>query len=198
MPCYKIEGVIPVVHPEAYIHPTAVLIGDVHIGKLCYVGPNASLRGDFGRIILKDGANIQDNCVMHGFPETDTVIEVNGHVGHGAILHGCIVGKDALIGMNSVILDKAVIAERSIVAANSLVKAGFTCEPQHLILGSPAKVIRLLTEQEVAWKQEGTLAYQTLTQRCLASLEACEPLTTIEDNRPRLHTSTIKSKQSQS
>lgn len=186
MPIYKLEGVIPVVHPDAYVHPTAVLIGDVHISKNCYVGPNASLRGDFGRIILKEGANIQDNCVMHGFPNSDTVIDINGHVGHCAILHGCYIGKDALVGMNSVILDDALIADRCFVGANSLIKAGFTCKPQHLIIGSPGKVIRELTDKELQWKLKGTLAYQNLTQRCLKNLELCEPLTEIDSDRPKL------------
>ena len=107
MPSYSIEGVIPVVHPSAYVHPTAVLIGDVHIGPNCYVGPNASLRGDFGRIVLLAGANVQDNCVMHGFPQQDTVVEENGHIGHGAVLHSCIVRRDALVGMNAVVMDEA-------------------------------------------------------------------------------------------
>ena len=108
MPSYSIEGVVPVVHPSAYVHPTAVLIGDVWIGPDCYVGPAASLRADFGRIVLKQGSNVQDTCVMHAFPGMDTVVEKNGHVGHGAILHGCIVGEDAMVGMNAVIMDEAL------------------------------------------------------------------------------------------
>jgi len=110
---YSIDGVIPVVHHEAFVHPTAVLIGDVIIGPGCYVGPCASLRGDFGRLILKRGANLQDSCVMHGFPHTDTVIEEDGHIGHGAILHGCTIKRDALVGMNAVVMDGAVIGEES-------------------------------------------------------------------------------------
>ncbi len=113
MPSYSIEGVVPVVHPSAYVHPTAVLIGDVWIGPDCYVGPAASLRADFGRIILKQGSNVQDTCVMHAFPGMDTVVEKNGHVGHGAILHGCVVGEDAMVGMNAVVMDEAHIAPRS-------------------------------------------------------------------------------------
>ena len=142
MPSYSIEGVVPVVHPSAYVHPTAVLIGDVWIGPDCYVGPAASLRADFGRIILKQGSNVQDTCVMHAFPGMDTVVEKNGHVGHGAILHGCVVGEDAMVGMNAVVMDEAHIAPRSIVGACAFVKAKFTCEPGSLIVGSPAKVMR--------------------------------------------------------
>ncbi|WP_152206071.1 phenylacetic acid degradation protein PaaY [Marinobacter changyiensis] len=186
MPSYSIEGVVPVVHPSAYVHPTAVLIGDVWIGADCYVGPAASLRGDFGRIVLKEGSNIQDTCVMHAFPGMDTVIEKNGHVGHGAILHGCIIGEDALVGMNAVVMDEAVIAPRSIVGAGALVKAGFKCEPASLIVGTPAKVLRPLNDTEIAWKAKGTEEYQRLTRRSLASLEECQPLEAAESDRPRV------------
>lgn len=116
MPIYQIDGMTPVVPDESYVHPTAVLIGDVILGKGVYVGPNASLRGDFGRIVVKDGANIQDNCVMHGFPGQDTVVEEEGHIGHGAILHGCTIGRNALVGMSAVIIDGARIGENSIVS----------------------------------------------------------------------------------
>lgn len=186
MPCYKLDGVCPVVHPNAFVHPTAVLIGDVHVGEQCYVGPNASLRGDFGRIVMNKGSNIQDNCVVHGFPKSDTVIKENGHVGHGAVLHGCIVGTDSLIGMNAVILDNAEIASFSLVGAGAIVKAGFQCEEASLIIGSPAKVIRKLRDKEIEWKQLGTEEYQHLAQRCLQSLEECQPLAHVEENRVRM------------
>ncbi len=186
MPVYSIEGVIPVVHPSAYVHPSAVLIGDVWIGPNCYVGPAASLRGDFGRVVLKEGSNIQDTCVMHAFPGMDTVIERNGHVGHGAILHGCIVGEDAMVGMNAVVMDEAHIAPRSIVGAGALVKAGFQCEPGSLIVGAPAKVLRMLSDKEIAWKRRGTEEDQRLTRRSLASLVECPPLAEAEPDRPRV------------
>ncbi|MDB5958755.1 MAG: paaY, partial [Massilia sp.] len=121
---YEINGITPVVHPTAYVHPSAVLIGDVIVGPRCYVGPLASLRGDFGRLILEEGANLQDCCVMHGFPGDDTVVEVDGHIGHGAILHGCHVKRNAMVGMNCVVMDQAVVGEDSIIAANSFIKAG--------------------------------------------------------------------------
>ncbi|MBR9882492.1 MAG: phenylacetic acid degradation protein PaaY [Oceanospirillales bacterium] len=194
MPVYRLEGVTPVVDPTAYVHPTAVLIGDVIIGPHCYVGPNASLRGDFGRLILKEGANLQDNCVMHGFPDTDTVVEVDGHIGHGAILHGCRVERNAMVGMNAVVMDGAVIGEESIVAANAFVKAGFECPPRSLMVGSPAKVLRTLSDDEVKWKSEGTHEYQVLTRRCLASIELCEALTEVEADRPRVSASEVKPK----
>ena len=127
---YAIDGIVPVVDPTAYVHPSAVLIGDVIVGPGCYVGPCASLRGDFGRLILERGANLQDTCVMHGFPGTDTVVEEDGHIGHGAVLHGCRIGRNALVGMNAVIMDNAVVGESSIVAASAFVKAGAEIPPQ--------------------------------------------------------------------
>jgi phenylacetic acid degradation protein len=184
---YAIDGIVPVVDPTAFVHPTAVLIGDVIVGPDCYVGPCASLRGDFGRLILERGANLQDTCVMHGFPGTDTVVEEDGHVGHGAVLHGCRVGKNALIGMNAVIMDNAVIGESSIIAACAFVKAGVTIPPRSLAAGMPAKVLRTLSEEEIGWKSDGTRTYQDLTRRCLATMEETVPLTAVEANRKRIH-----------
>ncbi|OEY66363.1 phenylacetic acid degradation protein PaaY [Marinobacter sp. X15-166B] len=186
MPCYQIDGVTPVVHPSAYVHPSAVLIGDVHIGPDCYVGPCASLRGDFGRIVMEQGANLQDTCVVHAFPGRDAVIHRNGHIGHGAVLHGCVIEEDAMVGMNAVVMDEAVIAARSIVGAAAFVKAGFSCEPASLIVGSPAKVVRQLSEKEVGWKLRGTQEYQALTRRSLATMQECTPLTEIDAERPQL------------
>ena len=184
---YAIDGIVPVVDPTAFVHPTAVLIGDVIIGPDCYVGPCASLRGDFGRLILERGANLQDTCVMHGFPGTDTVVEEDGHIGHGAVLHGCRIGKNALVGMNAVIMDNAVIGESAIVAACAFVKAGVVIPPRSLAAGMPAKVIRPLSDEEIAWKSEGTQTYQDLTRRCLASMVETSPLSAVEPNRKRIH-----------
>lgn len=192
MPCYAIEGVIPVVDSSAYVHPTAVLIGDVRIGPHCYVGPCASLRGDFGRIILHDGANVQDGCVMHGFPGHDTVVERNGHIGHGAVLHSCIVRCDAMVGMNAVVMDDAEIGEQSIVAACAFVPAGMIVPPRMLVAGMPAKLRRELRVEEIAWKLEGTRTYQNLTRRCHASLREVEPLRTLDPDRPRLEASAVE------
>jgi len=192
MPCYSIEGVIPVVDPSAYVHPTAVLIGDVHVGPNCYVGPLASLRGDFGRIVLLAGANVQDNCVMHGFPQQDTVVEENGHIGHGAVLNSCIVRRDALVGMNAVVMDEAEVGEQAVVAACAFVPAGMRVADQTLVAGVPAKVIRHLTDDEVAWKRTGTETYQDLTRRCLATLQEVQPLTRAEVNRPAVQAPQVK------
>ncbi len=192
MPCYSIEGVVPVVHPSAYVHPTAVLIGDVIIGPDCYVGPNASLRGDFGRIRLERGANVQDTCVIHGFPNQDTVVGENGHIGHGAVLHSCVVERDALVGMNAVVMDEAVVGEQSIVAACAFVPAGMVLPPRTLAAGMPAKVRRELSAQEIAWKLEGTRTYQELTRRCHASLREVAPLAEAETDRPRVQCSVVE------
>ena len=192
MPCYSLEGVVPVVDPGAYVHPTAVLIGDVIVGPGCYVGPGASLRGDFGRIVLERGSNVQDNCVIHGFPDQDTVVEEDGHIGHGAVLHSCVVRRDALVGMNAVVMDEAEIGESAIVAACAFVPAGMKVPARSLVTGVPARVRRQLGEEEIAWKQEGTRTYQDLTQRCLASLVEVQPLAVAEENRPRLRSPDVR------
>ncbi|HWZ70743.1 MAG TPA: phenylacetic acid degradation protein PaaY [Casimicrobiaceae bacterium] len=183
---FAVNGVTPVVDPSAFVHPSAVLIGDVIVGAQCYVGPAASLRGDFGRIEMRAGANVQDCCVMHGFPGTDTVVEEEGHIGHGAILHGCIVRRNALVGMNAVINDNAEVGESAIVAAMAFVKAGMVVPPRTLAAGVPAKIVRVLTEQELAWKVEGTQSYHELTRRSLATMVEAEPLSAPEPDRRRI------------
>ena len=186
MPCYAIDGVVPIVDSAAFVHPTAVLVGDVIIGPDCYIGPCASLRGDFGRIVIKAGANVQDTCVIHGFPGSDTVVEENGHVGHGAVLHGCVVRRDALVGMNAVVMDEAVVGEQSIIGACAFVPAGMQIAPRSLVLGIPAKVSRPLSDEEIALKLEGTLTYQRLVKRCIESMVEVTPLSAQEPERPKL------------
>jgi len=186
LPCYSIEGVVPVVDPSAFVHPTAVLIGDVIVGPDCYVGPCAVLRGDFGRIVLERGSNVQDTCVLHGFPAQDTVVGENGHIGHGAVLHSCVVRRDALVGMNAVVMDEAEIGEAAIVAACAFVPAGRKIPARSLAAGMPAKVLRELSDQEVAWKLEGTRTYQALTLRSLATMQEVTALAEVEADRPRL------------
>lgn len=186
MSIYSFEGVIPVIHPSAYVHPSAVIIGDVIIGENVYIGPQASLRGDYGRLIINAGSNIQDCCIMHGYCGIDTIIHEDGHIGHGAILHGCIIGRDVLVGMNSVIMDGAVIGEESIVAAMSFVKAGFIGEPRQMLIGSPASYRRDVTGQELHWKRLNTKEYRDLAQRCVAGLQEAIPLTELQPQRPRL------------
>jgi phenylacetic acid degradation protein len=183
---YAINGVTPVVDPTAYVHPSAVLVGDVIVGADCYIGPCASLRGDFGRIEVRAGANLQDSCVAHGFPGTDTIVAEEGHVGHGAILHGCVIERNALIGMNAVINDSAVIGESAIVAAMAFVKAKMIVPARMLVAGMPARIVRELTETELAWKIQGTRSYQELTRRSLATMQATTPLAQVQPERKRI------------
>ncbi len=186
MPIYEYEGVRPVVDPKAFVHPTAVVIGDVIIEENCLVGPCAVLRGDIGRLIMKKGSNLQDTCVVHSFPGEDTVVEEDGHIGHGAVLHGCVIGKNAMVGMNAVVMDGAVIGENSFVAAMAFVKAGTEVPQNVLVAGCPAKVIKELGEKEIAWKREGTRIYQHLARRHAETGIECEPLTEVEPDRKRV------------
>ncbi|WP_395693652.1 phenylacetic acid degradation protein PaaY [Piscinibacter sp.] len=186
MPSYQIDGLTPVVDPSAYVHPTAVLIGDVIIGPGCYVGPCASLRGDFGRLFIGVGANVQDCCVMHGFPGSDTIIEENGHIGHGAILHGCIVRRNGMVGMNAVVMDEAEVGEQAMVAACAFVPAGTKLPPRTLSVGTPARVLRELRDGELQRKREATAYYQELARHCLATLHEVQPLAAPEAGRRRL------------
>ena len=188
---YSIDGLTPVVHPDAYVHPSAVLIGDVHVGPGVYIGPAASLRGDFGRLVIEAGANIQDCCVVHGFPESDTVIEQDGHVGHGAVIHSARVCRNALIGMGAVINDNAVIGESAFVAAMAFVKAGMQVPARTRVAGIPAKVVRELSADELAWKLDATRTYQNLALRSLASLRETVALTEAEPGRKRLSMSEV-------
>ena len=193
MPCYAIDGLVPVVDPSAHVHPTAVLIGDVIVGAHCYVGPCASLRGDFGRIELRTGANVQDTCVVHSFPGGDVVVEENGHVGHGAVLHGCVVRRDALVGMIAVVMDGAEVGAEAMVAACAFVPAGMKIAARSLVVGAPAKVLRILGDDEVARKREGTLVYQALTVRCLQTMQEVAPLPSAPAGRPRLQLPALRS-----
>jgi phenylacetic acid degradation protein len=168
-----------------------VLIGDVIVGPGCYIGPGASLRGDFGRLVMRGGGNLQDCCVVHGFPGTDTVLEEDAHIGHGAVLHGCVVGRNALVGMNAVVMDGAVVGESAFVAAMAFVKAGFAVPARTLVAGIPAKVVRPLGDEEIAWKAQGTREYQELARRSAATMREVEALPAPEPDRKRLSISTV-------
>lgn len=189
MPYYAYKSVIPVVAQTAYVHETAVVIGDVVIGENVYVGPHAVLRGDCARLTLMEGSNLQDGCIMHAIPNYETVVEKNGHIGHGAILHGCRVGKNALIGMQCVIMDGATIGENSFIGANSIVPTFKDIPPNVLALGNPAKVQRELTDKDIRWKNKGTKIYQDFARGYLAGdiMPIDAPLRTLENNRPSLN-----------
>jgi phenylacetic acid degradation protein len=183
---YAIDGIVPVVDPSAFVHPSAVLIGDVIVAARAYIGPCASLRGDFGRIVVEEGANIQDHCMLHGFPGKDTVVGPEVTVGHGAILHGCVVRRGALIGMNCVVNDNAEIGEHAVVAALAFVKAESRVPAGALAAGIPAKVLRQLSEEEVRWKNDNMQLYQQLAVRSATTMQPVEALTKIEPNRKRI------------
>ena len=184
MTAYALEGLVPVVDPTAFVHPQASLIGDVVVGAGCYVGPGASLRGDFGRVILHAGSNVQDGCVLHSFPGKDALLEVDAHIGHGAVLHGCTIRRGALIGIGAIVMDDVVVEEEAFVGAASFVRAGFVVPARTLVTGIPARVVRDLKPEELAWKAAGTREYQELALRCRASFKECQPLSAPEANRP--------------
>ena len=188
MPAYEIDGVVPVVDPTAFVHETASLIGDVIVGPGCYIGPHASLRGDFGRILVGAGSNVQDSSVIHAFPGADAVLEPNSHVGHSAVLHGCVIRSYALIGIGAIVLDGAEVGEDALVGAGALVTAGTVIPARSMALGSPATVVKQLDDDTVAWKRNGVVVYQQLAQRSLATLRRVEPLTAPEPDRPRVST----------
>jgi phenylacetic acid degradation protein len=180
---YSIDGITPVVHPSAFVHESAVLIGDVIVGARAYIGPCACLRGDFGRIVVEAGANIQDTCMLHGFPGKDTVVGQGVTVGHGAVLHGCVVRRGALIGMNCVINDNAEVGEDSVVAALAFVRAEAKIPPRSLAAGIPAKVLRELSADEIKWKRDNTALYEQLAVRSAATMKRVDALAEIEPGR---------------
>lgn len=183
---YSIDGIVPVIHESAFVHPTAVIIGDVIIGPGVYIGPLASLRGDYGRIVMQEGSNIQDTCVIHGDGRQDTIIEEDGHIGHGAVIHGCVIGRNVLVGMNAVVMDEVVVGANSIIGATAFVKKGMMIPEYSLVAGAPAKIIKTLTDDDLKHKVLGTQKYQRLTRRSHASLERVQPLRAVPADRPRL------------
>src|ERR1035437_9586645 len=193
---YSIDGVTPVVHPLSFVHPEAVLIGDVIIEEGCYIGPCASLRGDFGRIIVCKGSNVQDNCTLHSMPGFDCVVGVNGHIGHGAIVHSAQLGFNVLIGMNAVVMDCARIGEAAMIGAMSFVKAGAEVPARHLTAGVPARDLRELSVDELARKSEATKIYQELARRCLASLGLGPPFACFDPKRPTVAADIVFNKRS--
>ena len=183
---YSIDGITPVVHPSAFVHDSAVLIGDVIVGANAYVGPCACLRGDFGRIVVEAGANIQDTCMLHGFPGKDTEVRRGATIGHGAVLHGCIVGAGALVGMNAVVNDNAEIGEDAVVAALAFVRAEARIPPRSLAAGIPARVLRELSADEIQWKRDNSELYLQLAERSAKTMKRVEALTELDSNRKKI------------
>lgn len=185
---YKFKGFIPVVHPSAFVHPLAAVTGNVTIGKDVYIGPGAAIRGDWGGIVIEDGCNVQENCTLHMFPGVTMHLHEGAHIGHGAIIHGATIGRNVLVGMNAVVMDNAHIGEGSIIGALCFVKTGMQVPPRSLVVGNPAKIIKTVSDEMLAWKTKGTRLYQTLPKDCHEHLEACEPLRAIPENRPAQET----------
>jgi phenylacetic acid degradation protein len=184
MAIYEFNGFKPVVHETAFIHPQAAVTGNVIIGKDVYIGPGAAIRGDWGKIIIEDGCNVQENCTIHMFPGTTTILRKGAHIGHGAIIHGGIIGENCLVGMNSVVMDDVIMGEECIVGALTLVPSKMEIPRRSLLVGNPAQIIKQVSDEMIAWKTKGTQLYQTLPKECYNGLKECEPLREEEPNRP--------------
>jgi phenylacetic acid degradation protein len=173
---FEFEGFKPVVHESAFVHQSAAVIGNVTIGRDVYVGPSAAIRGDWGGIVIEDGCNVQETCVIHGFPGVTVLLESGAHIGHGAIIHGAHIGRNVLIGMNAVVMDRAEVGAGCIVGALTFIPADMKIEDRKVIVGNPARVIKDVSDEMLAWKTEGTRLYQQLPARLHATLVPCEPL----------------------
>jgi len=180
---YEFNGYRPVVHESAFVHPQAVVTGNVIIGKDVYIGPGAALRGDWGEIIISDGCNVQEHCTIHMFPGVTVRLEQDAHIGHGAIIHGAHVGRNCLVGMNAVLMDHVELGDECIVGALSFLHANSVWERRKVIVGNPAKVVKEVTDEMIAWKHEGTQLYQQLPAELHATLKPCEPLREVPADR---------------
>ena len=179
---YSFNNYIPVVHETSFVHPQACVTGNVIIGKNVYVGPGAAIRGDWGKIIIEDGCNIQENCTVHMFPGVTVVLHQAAHIGHGAIIHGATIGKNCLVGMNAVIMDNVVLGDECIVGALSFIKADTYFEARSLIVGNPAKKIKDVSDEMIQWKTEGTKIYQQLPKQMFEGWKEVEPLRELPEN----------------
>lgn len=184
MSIYAFDGFIPVVHESAFVHPKASVTGNVIIGKDVYVGPGAAIRGDWGGIAIEDGCNVQENCTIHMFPGVTVVLEAGAHIGHGAVVHGARIGADALIGMNAVVMDNALVGAGSIVGALCFVPTEMRIPPRSVVVGNPAKIVKDVSDEMLAWKREGTALYQQLPAQMRASWTEVEPLREVPADRP--------------
>jgi carbonic anhydrase/acetyltransferase-like protein (isoleucine patch superfamily) len=181
---YQFQGYKPVIHESSFVHPQAAITGNVIIGKDCYIGPSAAVRGDWGQIVIEDGCNVQENCTIHMFPGVTVVLKEGAHIGHGAIIHGATIGKNCLVGMNAVIMDNVILGDECIVGALSFIKADEVFESRSLIVGNPAKKIKEVSDEMIAWKTKGTALYQQLPKDMFDTWKECEPLRTVPENLP--------------
>lgn len=181
---FEFDGFRPVIHESAFVHPNATVTGNVVIGRDVYVGPGAAIRGDWGGIVIEDGCNVQENCTIHMFPGVTVVLEKGAHIGHGAVVHGARIGENALIGMNAVVMDNAVVGAECIVGALCFVPADMKIPRRKVVVGNPAKIVKDVSDEMIAWKTEGTKLYQSLPGQLRSSLLACEPLREAPAERP--------------
>lgn len=181
---YSYKGFIPVVHPSSFVHPLATVTGNVVIGKDVYIGPGCALRGDWGGIIIADGCNVQENCTIHMFPGVTVRLEESAHIGHGAIIHGAHIGRNVMVGMNAVVMDDVEVGDESIIGALSFVPANTIIPPRSVVVGNPAKVVKQVSDEMIAWKTKGTQLYQTLPKDMYEHWQECEPLAEMPANRP--------------
>lgn len=191
---FSVDGVIPIIHPSAFVDPSAVVIGDVTIGANCYIGPNVALRGDMASIEIGEGSNIQDNCTLHCMTGIPTIVGAWGHIGHGAVVHSAQLDNNVLVSMNAVVMDESFVGKNSVVAAMAFVKTGQKVPENSLVAGIPARVVRELSEQEIEWKRDGTRCYHELVERCKTTYERVQALTEKEQNRPSLQVNMVAKK----
>lgn len=180
---YEFDGYKPVIHESAYIHPQATVTGNVIIGKNVYIGPGAAIRGDWGKIVIEDGCNVQENCTIHMFPGVTVTLHEAAHIGHGAIIHGATIGENSLVGMNAVVMDNVMIGKECIVGALSFIKEGMDIPDRKVVVGNPAKVVKDVTDEMAQWKTEGTGWYQRLPKQLHDTLKECDPLRKVPQDR---------------
>lgn len=181
---YSFKGFIPVIHESSFIHPQAAVTGNVLVGKNCYIGPGAAIRGDWGKIIMEDGCNVQENCTIHMFPGITVLLKENAHIGHGAIIHGATIGKNCLVGMNSVIMDQVELGDECIVGALTFLKEGEKIPFRSLVVGNPGKIIKQVSDEMINWKAKGTELYQSLPKDMFEHSRMCEPLRETPGDQP--------------
>jgi len=175
LPLYEFEGKLPSLTQSCFVHPDAIIIGDVRIGEKCFIGAGAVLRGDYGCIVIGDGSNVQENCVIHAQPDSIATVEENVDIGHGTILHGpCTIKKQVTVGMGSIICDGCEVGSGSFIGAGSLLTPGTVVPANKLALGNPARVIKDVSEQQKKFTNIAVQLYQGLCERYQTTIKLIE------------------------